>query len=402
MGKGKIFVYDDEPESATQYKNKLEHLGIVSKKFKVERITKEEFENPKKGIGILRDRREKLRSKKIRLEGSIFDEENAIFLIDYDLVGGAEQLGIRTGEDVAYFLRCFSKCGLIIGVSTLWDNVFDLSLKSESEHYLDLRIGGAQVDNARLWGEGEEEFRPWSWPDLNRLSETFEKRVRDVKSNFDKEIYDTLGFSTSIAKYLPPSVSEFLGGEPLKVTFRDFLTGSEKGLDGKDRDYVDNLPKNQQARLTAARLSRWLETVVLPDQDILVDAPHLVSRLPTLLKKTNPTVEDLNKTASFGDAEKLGLKHEDIEEFRFKKDYWLSRSAWFWSELSENIDWLKQKGGKRVLLNDNVFCEDTSRFHKRERCKEFEADISSPYRRRYVKKLGGDFRYENPGRLSSI
>ena len=48
-------------------------------------------------------------------------------------------------------------------------------------------------------------------------------------------------------------------------------------------------------RVAAARLGKWLERLVLPGQNVLVDAPHLVSRFPSLV-----AADDLDETTRLG------------------------------------------------------------------------------------------------------
>ena len=103
----------------------------------------------------------------------------SIFIIDYDLLSSQEEgeekneeffTGSLTGEIVAYLVRCFSKCKLIIGLNQYGNNPFDLTLRGDLDSFADLNLGGDQLDNPNLWmgdwQDSEQEFRPWSWPNL--------------------------------------------------------------------------------------------------------------------------------------------------------------------------------------------------------------------------------------------
>ena len=54
------------------------------------------------------------------------------FIIDYDLLGSQAEkspTGSLTGEIIAYLVRCFSRCKLIIGLNQYGSNPFDLTLR---------------------------------------------------------------------------------------------------------------------------------------------------------------------------------------------------------------------------------------------------------------------------------
>ena len=139
------------------------------------------------------------------------------------------------------------------------------------------------------------------------------------------------------------------------------------------------------ARVGAARISKWLERLVLPEQDFLVDAPHLVARYPSLIAGDEKKIKDWNSTAQLVDYRELGLDTKTIEPYRLKKDYWMSRPVWFWDTLREDES---IKEVREPWLTDKpswVFCEDASRFHDRKDCEEFFADTDSPFTRRFIK-----------------
>jgi hypothetical protein len=152
------------------------------------------------------------------------------------------------------------------------------------------------------------------------------------------------------------------------------------------------MSKDALARVSAARISKWLERLVLPGQDILVDAPHLVSRYPSLMTGDVMDIETWNRTARLVSHEDLGLRTDLIEPFRLKKDHWLSRPVWFWDEVRECQDILEVREPWKMERPNWVFCEDASRFYE-EGCREFIADVASPFARRFVKNFEGvDYR----------
>ena len=58
-----------------------------------------------------------------------------------------------------------------------------------------------------------------------------------------------------------------------------------------------DIPKDDQFRpiVVLSPIFKWLERVVLPGQEILVDAPHLISRFPSLLTCDTPDINDWNQ-----------------------------------------------------------------------------------------------------------
>ena len=386
----KILIYDDEGQSATRLKEDLEKLPIVTKDFNIETLGNTDFEESMNG---LQERQKVLRKPGKWKSRQIVLDDADIFIVDYDLVESDAARSL-TGERVAYLARCFSKCKLIVGVNQYGENPFDLTLKGTSEtftelaSFADLNVGRRQLDNPNLWGGTGEEFRAWYWPNLPNYLLHFEKKVEEVGENLDFPICDVLEFDSELFNLLPRSISQFIGKferrELAETTFRQFAMKSGNGLDAKDAVHAND---EILARVGSARISKWLEWLVLPEQDILVDAPHLISRYPSLMTGDNTEIETWNRTAHLTSYKKLGLQTDSIAKFRFKKDYWLSRSVWFWDELRECEEILEVNEPWKTTRENFVFCEDASRFYEEEVCREFVADTESPFARRFVKEF---------------
>lgn len=385
----KILIYDDDRRVAKAWHDTLKRTPNFSKlNYDVELLLPDHFGDAVAGLEKRRafSRGRNGKREFNELEPTRFDEPD-ILILDYDLLNPqSESQAFVTGERVAYLARCYSRCGLIIGLNQfanqMGKNGFDLTLKGHPESYADLNLGDEQLVNEGLWSEPWKGFRPWYWPMLPQAGDSLENRLREVQSNLDEPILSFLGFPDEIARILPRSTLEFLGKikAPEKTTFKDFVLKSGNGLRGKDKPLNDEVI----ARIAAARIAKWLERLVLPGQDILVDAPHLVSRFPSLLKGKREDVNRWNKTASFAAVSKLGINHEAIEKFKFSRENWLSRLAWFWPQLSgfEKIEevrvpWSMNRPGW-------VFCEDVSQFLSRDAAREFVADLPSQFVRRFV------------------
>jgi hypothetical protein len=380
MTKRRLVIYDDEPRIVAGWKRSLGRLPAVAKDFEIVEIGKEEFEE---AISELEDRRARARLKSGRSSPTTSNtlDTASVLILDFDLLDSSGPFYL-TGENVAYLARCYSRCGLIIGLNQFGENAFDLTLKGHPESYADLNIGGRQLANTGLWGEPWLGFRPWMWPVVPRALEAFERRTSDLMKHLNDRVLEFLGFPDDMAKILPRAAAEFLQGEKAaeETTFREFVTLSPSGLRRKD----EPMDSESVARVAAARIAKWLERLVLPDQDILVDAPHLVSRFPSLLRGDIRKLEAWNKCTSLGDAAKLGIDHRKIASFAFGRPHWLSRPSWFWLPLSnyEKVEEVASPwAGEQT---DSVFCEDISRFLPRAATREFVADLPSPFVRRFV------------------
>lgn len=393
--KKNIFVYDDETQIGRRWKRQLEGLPSVHVSFAVD-ILDAEFTQ---AVADLEQRRRGARRKggKAAVGDNIFDRA-AVLIIDFDLFRN-ESSGYLTGEEVAYLARCYSRCGIIIGINQFGgDNPFDLTLKGHAESFADLNLGSRQIANGGLWDEPWSGFRPWSWPLIPDAVRALEARAKDLSENksLDRPILKYLGFPEEVITTLPRSSREFLGSgdRPQDTTFRDFVLKSDNGLRPKDAAINDE----SISRIAAARISKWLERLILPGQDILVDAPHLVSRYPSLLKGDVAEFKSWNRTASFAGVTKIGIHYERIKEHRFARQNWLSRPAWFWNRVS-NLEKISEVSDPWSIRKGNyVFCEDLSRFVSQKAAREFVAELPSPFVRRFVvdsktrdgKKIAGD------------
>jgi hypothetical protein len=263
------------------------------------------------------------------------------------------------------------------------DNFFDLTLKGFPESFADLNIGSEQIANPGLWLTAPwTGFRPWTWPLIPRLATDFEARVRTLRDCLEQSIVNFFDIPEGIVESMPRSITEFFTGarDPLKANFKDFVMDSGNGLRTKDRLFSEE----SLLRIGAARISTWLESIVLPGQDILVDAPHLISRFPSLLAGVPDSEKSWNSTASLIGPSKLGIRYRTLLRNRFRRTNWLSRPAWYWSQASNNEAILEVENPWQSKRYGLRFCEDISRFLPATATKEFIAELPSPFVRRFV------------------
>lgn len=383
MKKEKILICDDAPERIEAWKRQLESAqgdfeveGTRSQKTFVDAISDLE-------------RRRKLARRKsgdTPRWGTNPLDQVAVLIVDFDLLKMTQE-SYLTGENVAYLARCYSRCGLIVGLNQFGPNEFDLTLRGHPESYADLNLGGQQLANRGLWQQQRwTGFRPWYWPLISAARSSLEGRAKTLMGHLDDSVVDFLQFPEDVSKAFPRTISEFLSPRrrPQETTFRNFVTESGNGLHLKDRPLDDE----SIARVAAARLSKWLERLVLSGQDILVDAPHLVSRFPSLLTGDPADLATWDKTTTLGHLRSPGVRHKTIEHCRFKLVHWLSRAAWFWQGVTkiEEIKEVSEPWSTDEAKNktDYVFCEDLSRFLPRGAAREFVADLPSVFVRRFV------------------
>jgi hypothetical protein len=368
-----VLIYDDDSGFIDECISRVKKIVDFSDLFNIKAFSNDEF---REEIKVLEKRQKEFRDEKKWNNESLKIDETSIFIIEFDLV---RSVAFLTGEYVSYLTRCFSKCGIIIGMNQFGTNSFDLTLRGHPESFCDLNIGSDQLDNAGLWGKENPIFRPWYWPMIPKYLESFQKKIDDIKDKLNEPILKTLELE-EIIDMLPRHVISYLGSTPTTTTFRNFVYNSGFGLKPKDKCEDDDLI----ARIAVARISKWIERMILPGQDILVDAPHLVYRYPSLLNGNLEDLDTWNNTTKFEEIENLNIKHDDVEVFRFKKDFWLSKYAWFWNKISNDQKILEVSEPWKRNETNFRFCEDSSRFYNISDCIEFMIESDSPYLRRYV------------------
>jgi len=372
-----VVIVDDDRGRTKKWADSLRTAAGTQ----VQSSTLLEGEDLEDAIKPLRDRQRNSRlGRPVTDAKSVFDTAD-LLIVDYDLLK-VDQAGIETGESIAYLVRCYSNCSLIVTLNQFGENAFDLSLASRFESFADLNIGSRQLANRAMWHPPFRGYRPWNWPLLGAAVQRFRRRVGQIANHLDSPILEFLGFTPAAIAALHKSVAELLGSRSIQtITFRQFAEASGHGLRNRDRAMSEvNL-----VRIASARVAQWLESAVLPGQDVIVDAPHLVRRFPSLLRGDSSRIPILNQTAMLEvTPNKLGIKASSIDLFRFTSPDWLSRSAWFWPDIavSEHVSEVVNPFATTDL--DAEFCEDLSQFAPVEACRQFSSGLESPFKRRYV------------------
>lgn len=394
----KIRIFDDETRQREKFLRDIESAGLSSETFDVGVLVDREFKDAFDGM---RERQTAFRESGAWEQDGRNPLDNVdVLMVDFDLFGTQ---GVTNADQVAYLARCFTTCGIIVVMNRFSHNPFDLTLKDYPASFSDLEIGQKQLGSRTLWGTGQEKFAPWYWPILPRSVKNFQQRIKDVEASLQdgQMIRSMLEFPEESWQWLPRNMLQFLGKDD---RLDEFLRTSPFGLYPKDRDALGTTAKDVDAasvsRLLAARIFKWLEWLVLPEMDILVDAPHLVSRFPSLLKGDRSRIETWNAVAVRYTDEVSGMDTKVLAPFQLKKAYWLSRPAWFWRNVMtcDEIDDVREPWN--IEAPPWLFCEDTSSFHPEEECYLFKAETVSPFASRYVKKLTDVVDYLPPQRFA--
>lgn len=383
MTKKNILICDDSQEMSRALGEKVKKIKSVRQDFFEPILIGSDL---KEIIFALEERQKMAKNAKIYDyptddAAKVFDDAE-VLVIDYSLF---ELDASLTGERIAYLARCYSSCGLIIALNQnppYVEEYFDLTLRGHLESYADLNIPSNSLFNPNLWNKKWKGFHPWSWPIVIQAVEKYKCRIEEIQGHLDEPILEFLGFTEMTALTLPRSTAEFISRRnPEEATFRNFVDsqGSGNGLRGRNEKPINEM---SIARIAAARIANWIEYDILPGQDILVDAPHLILRFPSMLKNKNK----FSSVCSYEEPSEIGI-NEAVETFRFQRKNWCSRPVWFWGNLRDNPDIEENKDPFNAKRLGKVFCEDTSTFEEKDDAREFVADLKSSYSRRFVKKL---------------
>ncbi len=380
----KVAICDDESSNREFWKNELDKLDGFREHFEIELVVAEATNDGpfRQAIDSLGERRRAARNQPSEYGNeSLFDQFD-VLVVDYDLINAVHGDWI-TGEEIAYLARCYSRCKTIVAVNQFGSNPFDLNLTGHfPDSFADVNVGDKQVANPGLWSSEWPgySFRPWCWPILEKLVRDFDKRVNDLlDGNLDRAIKDVLSFDDEAWLLLPREMIAYITPReskkpPKEFTAREIVENSPLGMRHKDEPLNDEAV----ARIAAARLSHWLDYAVLAAQNILVDAPHLVERYPSLTGEAMPSLDRLNDFARIADPTELGLD-ERLASMAFSKPHWLSRPAWYWP-LVARAEWIEEvKNPWSSESPDAFFCEDVSHFEKMTHTRNFPIRVPSVY-----------------------
>ena len=335
---------------------------------------------------------------------SAFDGMNVVVLdnnLSFLHIDGAR----LTAESIAGYIRAFTTADYLVSLNKNPDVDFDLRhLVGDRATRADVALNTEHLSNGAIWGKAppEDGFAPWYWPVLTEAATRRRVQIAFVAEHFDEGALGVLGFEGDSKDRLSRrAIGRFRAegkDDPTTITFRDlFMTSTRSIPDRDDRAALAGAVGSgagnvdMLARVVAADVDLWFRTDVLGAQDVLVDAPHLATRMPFLIGSgaSDPSAFD-QVVADGGDS--CGLSNElykqHVAPTRYPLTMWSPRPVFRWDQIRED-DGLTSLYTSGSAWADVVFCEDLSRFITRggNKAREFVTDIESSYERRYVARL---------------
>lgn len=329
----------------------------------------------------------------------------------------------HTAESIAGYVRAFVDLPYIVSLNKTPHVDFDLRhLIGDHDTHTDLALNGAHLANRALWtgdpADAMDEFVPWYWPTLDDIAERRRAQIRFVVEHFEDPILASLGVPAEAAAHglsrrakgaLSPEARNVAG-----ITFREFfektcrslpIPGHRQKLSKMMADR--NTTRDAVGRVVAAELDRWVRRDLLGPQDVLVDLPHLLMRMPFLLGDNARDVERWNETIHAPQAP-YGLDGNTYEghlsNVRFQCEAWTKSPCFWWGSLKANAELSRMFFEKAATpWAAAVFCEDISRFRLSAGGgagvpKEFAGEFEGTWSRRHVAYVKGR-RYRPQSRL---
>jgi hypothetical protein len=348
---------------------------------------------------------------------SAFDKAD-VLVVDYDLLEVDADQARHTGEGFARTARLYSDCGLVIVMNQFVNEAaFDLSLTGHLHSFADLNIDDRQVELGTLWGAKRDGsiFAPWHWPDLESALVQRKALIERVEDRLDESLLEAIQFPIEMTSRLSDRAFGFLfpliDGTPGPVsptenldklkalTVRQFLLSMNEH---KEFERAIEANPKRAASAATARIAKWYSRAVVAPQDLLVDVPHLLQRMPFLLRSD---FGDVGQIKTWNDAIEAGsdaLIPELSEcEFAPSKE-WIGRSSYWWPKISNHpkVTDLRSKFDLSTFP-DVVFAEDASCFIDQEEAVAFRAGFFNQYDIRYI-KFFKDVHYGPARRLASV
>ena len=354
---------------------------------------------------------------------SAFDCDIAI--IDNNLAALDIKGARLTAEAVAGFVRAFTNARYIVSLNKNPEVDFDLRyLVGDYRTEADLALNVDHLSNPALWTGNpryaEDGFLPWYWPVLGNVPEKRRKQVEFIRTHLQSPIVETLDFPRRAVAYLSrhavgaltPEATEASSEDnaiwdptPLStVTFMDFFLHSCRSLPAyADRERLahqasdrSGISREVVARIVAAEIDKWFRRDVIGPQDVLVDLPHLLMRMPFLLGDEVADIDRWHDSLMTGKPP-FGLDREVYDEHvgkaRFSHDHLLKSPCFWWPTLKESETLNELFFGSNGNWPDVVFCEDVSQFRdfspsdEDAKPMEFSGEFEGSWSRRYASFL---------------
>lgn len=424
----KVLVCDDRPDNCSRIVASINSLGLPD--VKVEGLCGEHGRDLDEEIALLFQRvRHKLgETSDVPPDETKFDSADLVFLdnnLAYLSTGGVR----FTAESIIGYVRAFTSAGYIVSLNKNPEVDFDLRyLVGDYASRADMALNERHVSSKWLWTrerEASNRFRPWYWPKLISEPQRRREQIAFVEAHLDDPIVVSFGFSPESIDLLsrhalgtlsPLSEIPAAGGDEAKsvdkITFRDMFLASSRAIpDEGDRSKLSELSnlsdiKRVIAQAVTSDVDLWIRRDIIGPQEVLVDVPHLLTRMPFILQNAaeislwNKAIEETE--APFSLVENLFSKH--LSSALFDMPAWSLVPCFWWSQLQKDsaLNQLFYEANQQWA--DAIFCEDTSKFIDKfvssdDNPREFVAEFEGPWERRYVSGVRG-FKYAPRSRFA--
>ena len=420
----KILVCDDLPVDESHFVNAIEQANPSNVELK--RLS---GQNLRTQLNTL------LRNADEILDGRLLAKNRTDTAFDgIDLVvldNNLAHLGIEgarlTAESIAGYIRAFSSAPYIISVNKNPDVDFDLRyLVGDYATRTDLALNLNHLSNRALWthrrADARDGFLPWYWPKLLGIESKRREQIDFVENRLSNEVCETLGITTTDFRFLSRQARSILSQaeEASGNGFQDsdlpgmyasfvgvFLASSRSLPNREEREYLIQRMNADElaiqaiiARVVAADIDFWFRRDVAGPQEVLVDIPHLLVRMPFLLGRKASDLDSWNSAIEgSSDEEPYGLDGKHFEEHlkvaKFQCKLWSTNPCFWWPMLKDDEVLNSHFANDGSHWIDAVFCEDRSEFQMRNdddeepSVSEFVAQFEGAWARRYVANIPG-------------
>ena len=333
-----------------------------------------------------------------------------IVILDNDLTALATDGATITADWIAAYIRGFWDVPYVVSLNKNREVDFDLRyLVGDSETPADLAINENHLGNIGLWTgratDSKDDFLPWYWPPLLQVAQDRRAQVEFVKRHFSDSILHALSFPYECLDFLSRHAKGTLSptaydDEGLyEVTFERFFIDSCTSFSvRRNRIALAELAaaeiEDVAARIVAAELEKWIRLYVITPQDVLIDLPHLIRRMPFVMGRQSADVSAWNRClgaaeAPYGLDKDIYMTH--LLSAAFSSDMWNKSPCFWWPVLKSSRKLNEFFFDESVQWTEAAFCEDTSMFSLPQKDqitpKEFVGEFEGSWRRRYVMNL---------------
>ena len=422
-----VLICDDLVEDDLEFEKAI--TAANQSHIKVRRLT---GVNLKSQLGTLIEKADSILSENDHgntIQETEFDKDIDLVILDNNLAHLRIQGARLTAESVAGYIRAFSSTPYIVSINKNPEVDFDLRyLIGDYTTRADLALNTHHLSNPALWTrdlkDAKREFLPWYWPKLSDVATRRRRQIEFVEVHLDDAVTATIGFTpddyralsrqarsllseaedTRNAGFSPDALSGF------SATFREVFLTSSRSLPNRDERKFLNAkcesgPDRQEfqrimAKIIAADVDFWFRRDILGPQEVIVDLPHLVIRMPFLLGDNVANIESWRKVvmpdisgSPFGLDGAMVSTH--LEDARVQSEIWGPCPCFFWSRLSDDDQLSSYFYENNVDWPEVVFCEDRSDYLPLKpaaeslRPREFVSQFEGSWNRRYVSRIEG-------------